>query len=682
MRRALPRRVQRTRSRPRYHFFSGKGGVGKTTCAAAFALTLAEEGRRVLLLSTDPAHSLKDVLALPLSSAATALPTRAGQLFALELNADQALSRWLSARKRSFHLIAERGTYLDADDIEQLFSLSLPGVDELVGLVEIERLGRQGRYEEVVIDTAPTGHTLRLLEMPQTLSRLAVVLDDMQAKHRFLAESLGGVYHPDRSDAVITEIEQIARNLRALLSDPARCRFSWVLLPEALSVEETIDGVAKLGAMGIMSWTLILNQVTPPPQTPCVRCELKAKAERESIAALCQAFPQEPLRLLMAQEKEPRGLDALRHLGKALAEDAPLPASAPRRQRARSTTAKLPDAPPAWLSELVPEELRLLLFGGKGGVGKTTCAAACALALAQRFPKRRILLLSADPAHSLADVLKTPLDDKARSVPGAPPSLFARELDADAAFQEQRSRYQKAVDDFFSSLFRGSSWDATFDRAVLEDLIDIAPPGIDEIFAILSVVSALGLSQPLLTKKPSSSEEAPYDIVVLDTAPTGHALRLLEMPRAAADWLRMLLSILLKYREVIGLGEFALDLVSALRQVKQLIALLRDPQKTRFVAVTRAAALPRLETARLLSALSRLEIPLGAVLVNAVRGSGCPRCQRAMEAEAGEIALFKDTPGSLSGAHCAMMLAPALAPPPRGVEALSRFVVSWRKAET
>ena len=162
-----------------FRFFGGKGGVGKTTCAAAAALAAARPRHRVLLVSTDPAHSLGD--ALTLSLGARPRPVRgAPGLEAAEMDADRALERWMGARRRPLRTIAERGTYLDEEDVDRFLRLSLPGVDELIGLVELARLsraaalprGRRGGH-------APTGHTLRLLAMPEMLRRLSSVLDDM-----------------------------------------------------------------------------------------------------------------------------------------------------------------------------------------------------------------------------------------------------------------------------------------------------------------------------------------------------------------------------------------------------------------------------------------------------------------------------------------------------------------------
>src|SRR5204863_9429133 len=223
----------------------------KTRCAGAAAVARAARGRRVLIVSTDPAHSLGHLLSVLLGPAARPVPTRRGSLHAAELDADAALARFVSARRGELARILSRGTYLDDDDIERLLRLALPGVDELIGLLELTRLERARPYDDVVVDTAPTGHTLRLLAMPATLSRMAEVLDDMQAKHRVLFNRLGGRYRPDHADALVDEVRAAGRDLAAMLRDPGRVYVSWVLLPEALSLAETRDGIEALERAGI-----------------------------------------------------------------------------------------------------------------------------------------------------------------------------------------------------------------------------------------------------------------------------------------------------------------------------------------------------------------------------------------------------------------------------------------------
>ena len=658
-----------------FRFFGGKGGVGKTTAAAATPLVEAERGRRVLLVSTDPAHSLGDAIERRLSARPTRIATRRGALAAVELDADRALERWLAARRRPLRTIAARGTYLDEDDVDRLLALSLPGVDELIGLIELHRLAAAAPRDQIVVDTAPTGHTLRLLAMPETLARIAGVLADMLAKHQFLGESLAGGHRRDAADALVAEIEGEARALHALLRDPARCRFTWVLLPEPLALAETRDGIRALQDAGIAVDEIVVNRVTLA-RGRCELCAARAAAEHDVIERLPALFPQRRLVLVPALHHEPRGSTALRRIGAALARgvgaaparrgDAADGRSPIVRTLRRGIDAGRAAPAPEWLDVLAPPGVRVLAFAGKGGVGKTTAAAAVALAVAERRPQARLLALSTDPAHSLGDALGVAIADDERQVPGAP-GVFARELDAAAAFVVRRERYRASVDEVFDALLRGSRFDVAYDRDVVRELIDLAPPGLDELFGILSLVDAL-----------LGRERTAYDLVVLDTAPTGHALRLLAMPDAALEWVHALLAILLKYRAVVGLGELASDLLEVARDLRELAALLRDPARTRVVAVTRPAALPRLETMRLVRGLRRLRIAVGAVLVNAVTPPGCEQCRRAHAVETREIAALAAAVRPASGRRYAMISAPMEAPPPRGVASLTRWLRRWR----
>jgi arsenite-transporting ATPase len=644
-----------------YRFVGGKGGVGKTTCAAALALGAAERGRCVLVVSTDPAHSLGDALATRLTARTTRVPTRRGTLMAVELDADRALTRWLRQRRRLLGAIASRGTYLDDDDVERLLHLAMPGVDELVGLLELVRLAGARPYDDVVVDTAPTGHTLRLLAMPETLCRIAAVLTTLQAKHRFLAESLGAGHRRDATDALIEEIDGDGQALAALLRDPRRSTFTWVVTPELLPLAETRRAVRALESSGMTVGDVVINRITVP-HPRCAGNGVRAATERRVIACLQRTFCDRPLRCLPVLDREPRGLPALRAVDRALhVSSGRAGARARAGSVARGTRSPVAaaEADPRWTEVVAPPTLRLLLFGGKGGVGKTTCAATAALSLAWRTRDRHVLLLSTDPAHSLADVLGVPVGHDGGPVPGAGPNLVARELDAARALEERRTRYRDGVDALFDRL-TGSNLDPTFDRAAVQELIDLAPPGLDELFGILAVVDALFHRVP-----------RPYDLLVVDTAPTGHTLRLLGLPEAALGWVHALLAILLKYRGVVGLGDLAGDLLAVARGLRELQQLLRDPSRTRFVAVTRPGELPVRETARLLTGLRRRGIGPAAIVVNAATAPGCARCTAAAR-EARAVARARTL-----RPRGALLTAPALAPPPRGVRELLQWGRSW-----
>ena len=302
----------------RFRFVGGKGGVGKTTCAAAIAVTSAAAGHRTLVISTDPAPSLGDAFEQRLSGVPRRVPLPHGVLYAVEIDAARALERWLSVRRESFERIVLRGTWLDREDVSRLLRLALPGIDELAALLEIERIARAGRYESVVVDTAPTGHTLRMLTMPESLRAMAGAFDQMQAKHRLVVEALRGAWSPDADDLLIESLDREGRDLHALLRDPARVHVSWVTLPEVMSVEETADAFAALTSAGIAVCDTIVNRFTPPSRTPCDWCDRRTLLEAAAVRALRSRLSGVPVTVVPAHVHEPRGVEALAEFGREI----------------------------------------------------------------------------------------------------------------------------------------------------------------------------------------------------------------------------------------------------------------------------------------------------------------------------------------------------------------------------
>ncbi|HSL85277.1 MAG TPA: ArsA family ATPase [Thermoanaerobaculia bacterium] len=686
---------------PTFRFVAGKGGVGKTTVAAARAVALAGAGRRVLAVSTDPAHSLADALDIE-SSTGTGFAARSesgsalrdepravpldgpGELLAVELASGPAWERWLGPRRDAFRALAERGSLLDADDAARLLDLPVPGVDELVGLLELVRLAEASGCEAVIVDTAPTAHTLRLLRSPKALERLAAVLAAFRAREREVAEALTGRRGPLPGDEVAAGVEAEARALGELIRDPARARFTWVLLPEALSLAESRDALAELESAGATVDRLVVNRVTPPPPGPCRACAARRRAEAEVVREARAAWPDRPAVLVPEFPGEPRGIEALRtfagHLSRERGSwDPEWEGGEEAESEVENEPSPAEAAPPPWLADVAPPGLRLLLFGGKGGVGKTTCAAAAALLAARAEPGRPVLLLSTDPAHSLADALGLPegaLAGEPRPLPGAPGNLRARELDAGAVFAHWKEAHVRPLKRPVSApageggrASARSGIDAPLDRAVFERVLDATPPGLDELVALSELLRSLvdgeGGAAPDTPADPSADT-----LVVVDTAPTGHALRLLEMPELALRWDHALLALLLKYREAVGLpADWAEELLELARRLKAFRGLLSDPARCRFVPVTRAGELPRRETERLLEALARLGVAAPALVVNAVPDGECARCRRAAERVREELERLP--PSSI-------LTAPARYPPPRGVPTLERWGRSWR----
>jgi arsenite-transporting ATPase len=262
---------------------------------------------------------------------------------------------------------------------------------------------------------------------------------------------------------------------------------------------------------------------------------------------------------------------------------------------------------------------------------------------------RRVLLLSVDPAHSLADVFGERFDNTPRT---AAPNLHVREIDAAVEMARLRQTYVDAVDETFARLTRAGA----SDMAAFRDVIDLAPPGIDEVMAIADVADAV------------TAGVGSYDTIVTDTAPTGHALRLLQTPGLLRAWTQALMAILLKYRDVLGAGSLAALLVRLSKRMRGLQDALTDPARTRVVIVTRAAALPTDESRYLATALERLGIAVGPVIVNAAGRGTCRRCRVIARAQAAEIRRLPYT----------IIVAPAEIPPPHGVAALRGWIGQWQ----
>jgi arsenite-transporting ATPase len=604
---------------------------------------------RTLLLTTDPASSLPAVLDARVGAAPT--PVRGARgLFAASVDSASAFERWLAPRREILSAIALRGTYLDEEDVGRLLKLSLPGIDEVIGLVEAMRLGEG--FERVVVDTAPTGHTLRLLASPVLLGRVAIVLDSLQSHHRAVVSALRGSYRTDAADSFIVELEREGEALARRLRDRAETEVTWVTLPEPMALAETAAAIEALEAEGIHVNRLIVNRITPRADGQCEFCRARRRFEARAIIPLARRFVGRELVAIPEVKAEPVGVAALRELAtvaKPWSPPAATPAVAHRVRASLEGRGKVTDA--------LAGDARWILFGGKGGVGKSTCAAALALQLAR---DRRVLLLSTDPAHSLGDVLGARFDNQPRPAAGAPAGLLVREIDARAEMDDFRRKYVDAVDDAFARIARATG----SDRAAFRELIDLAPPGIDEVIAVADVAAAV------------TDGKGAYDAIVTDTAPTGHALRLLQTPAVLREWTQALMAILLKYREIVGAGTLAALLVQLSKRLRGLNDILRDATQTRFNVVTRAAALPIDEAESLIASLASLAIPVGAIVVNAVGAGSCLRCRRRSAAEARLVDRLRRSAATRA---YAIIETPAEVPPPHGAAALVDWGFAWRR---
>ena len=609
----------------RYFFFGGKGGVGKTTAASATAIFLLNKLKRdqsILLFSTDPAHSLSDSLDIKIGNKLVEVKQlRGARLVAYEMDASLALERFREAHGKVLAEIAERGTLLDEEDINELLSLSLPGLDEVMSLFELSELDRGGQYAHIVVDTAPSGHTSRLLRLPEVFDRMVKALDLMGDKHRYIVAHFAR-RRPvaDEVDLFLRDLSQRIESVRQLLHNAEQTRFALVTIPEAMSVRETERYLELLREQGVPVRDLIVNRVEEE-HDDCEYCRARVRSQRPWIKEIASTFRDLRLHYVPLQPKEVRGIDDLKRIGKLIWADEVKP------RMTRILNPDLKSVSSAVKPSFPLVARKIVIFGGKGGVGKTTAAAAYALALAESDRKQKLLIFSTDPAHSLSDSFDEEIGESKSGVAGNE-NLDAMEIDPGKWFEELKQRYRSWTDELFASLSGGSRMEIKFDKEAMRELVELTPPGIDEIAALGTISDLLDLER--------------YQTLILDTAPTGHLIRFLELPQVALSWIRTFMKLLLKYQNVMRANQVAEELVALSKSIKKVIALLTDAERCEFVGVAIPERMSLEETMDLAKSLEKLNVPLRKLLINGVApDDACAFCKSRRKAHDHVLAEFE-----------------------------------------
>jgi len=586
--------------------FGGKGGVGKTTLSAATAIHWARQAvnKKILIASTDPAHSLGDSFNQQIGDSIVPL-ANFQNLFAMEMDAARRLDDFQKAHGAVLKKIMDRGTYFDNEDIDEFFKLSLPGMDELMAVIEIARIVREKSFDLVILDTAPTGHTLRMLSLPGLMEHWIEVLNLMLKKHRYMASTFGR-YRPDDTDAFLVFMKSDLDLLESVLRDQTVTCFVPVMIPEAMCVAETTRLVAGLDELGIRVDTLLINHVVEP--SGCPFCERRRQEQAPALEEIRRQFPNIQSLTIPLLSHPVRGQADLLEVGELLLGGRPALVQAPAHLPTPSGARPVPS-----FESLA--RTRLLLFGGKGGVGKTTIAAATAIHIAAKSnPSKaeKTLLFSTDPAHSLSDSLAQPIGNQVTQVTGVP-GLFAIEMNSSELLEELNIAYIEEINEVFNSFMAGNL-NLEFDTQVMEGLITLTPPGLDELMALMKIMDFM--------------DEGEYDHYVLDMAPTGHALRFLETPAMVRAWFITFFKLLLKYQGIASLSKVAELLRQKSKQLRKVQQILLDPVQCQFVVVSIAEAMAVSETKRLVTHLAQLKIPSNLVVTNLlVPENDCPFCQ-------------------------------------------------------
>lgn len=301
--------------------FGGKGGVGKTSCATSTGLYLAKEGYKVLVISTDPAHSLLDSLGQEIGDEIKQVPLThfplpkgervrvRGQLSALEVNAQKAFSQFKVKYEAQIKKIFDTSTYLDQEDIDSFFALPIPGIDEVMGFKTIVDLIEEAKFDKYIIDTAPTGHALRLLTLPELLDEWIKVLAKMRWKYRYMVETFSGKYNPDEGDDFLVEMKKMVKKIEGLLKDQNKCEFIAVTIPEDMAILETERLLNDLNKYGIKVKQLLLNNVLESKD--CQFCRERSKAQGEYIKQIRRKFSNLKTTIIPLQPREVKGIEAL-----------------------------------------------------------------------------------------------------------------------------------------------------------------------------------------------------------------------------------------------------------------------------------------------------------------------------------------------------------------------------------
>jgi arsenite-transporting ATPase len=585
---------------PRFLFFTGKGGVGKTSVASATAIALADRGRRVLLVSTDPASNLDEVLGLVLGQAPRPVPGVA----ALDAMNIDPLAAAAAYRERVVG--PYRGVLPDSAvaSIEEQLSgactVEIAAFDEFTALLADP--AATASYDHVVFDTAPTGHTLRLLSLPGAWSSF---IDTNTLGTSCIGPLSGLAGQHDRYRAAV-----------ATLADPARTVLVLVARPDRLALDEAARAAAELAALGVDNQRLVVNGVfraTDAADALAVALASQAAAALAALPAGLAGLERDEVSLL---PWTPVGIAGLRALvtgaAPAAAEEpvAPVP----------GTTALA-----ALVGELAERGRGLVLTMGKGGVGKTTLAAAIATELTAQG--HAVELTTTDPAAHLDAVL----DAGDNTGPGI---LRVSRIDPD---QETAAYVAEVLAD------AGGGLDASA-RAVLEE--DLRSPCTTEIAVFRAFARTVA--------------EAAARFVLLDTAPTGHTLLLLDAARA--------------YHREVGRQGGTMP-----PEVDALLDRLTDPSFTSVFIVTLPEATPIHEAAALQADLRRAGIEPAAWVVNQSLAATAVT-DPVLVARAQAETHYLDEVATRHASRVALVR--MLADPPTGPQGLARLLTSPAAAGT
>jgi arsenite-transporting ATPase len=520
----------------RFIFFSGKGGVGKSTMSCATAVWLARKGHKTLLVTTDPAPNLGDIFGQTIGHKITPIKG-IENLSCIEINPDIASEEY---RERA---IAPARDILDAKQLDVIKEqMKSPCVEEVAAFDKFIEFMDDPQYDVVIFDTAPTGHTIRLLELPSSWNTEI---------------EKGGSTCIGPSSSLQASKHKYEKAI-SYLQDERKTSFAFVLKAENLSILETKRSARELATIGIKISFLIINGLLPADACTDAFFRKKLAEQDARLKTIEQDFGDIQKLYFPLMESELNGLKLFEAVGNYLYEDA--------RDDLDLKSEFIPEVAPFHFQDyrkeiytlLTPskgEKTRFVFITGKGGVGKSTMACVTAIYLAEKGFKT--LVLTTDPAAHLQAIFGQPVGHVPTQLEGGR-NLFAARIDQNKALEEYRARIMDSIKDM----------DEDTKKSVEEDLNSPCAAEMSAFEKFMGYFVA-GI----------------YDIVVFDTAPTGHTLRLLELP---SDW-----------HGYIDLGSLTKNTSEATRdQYDNVIENMRNPHKSTFAFVMYPEYTPMIEAWR------------------------------------------------------------------------------------
>lgn len=550
-----------------YLFFSGKGGVGKTSLACIHAVRKAEKGYKTLIITTDPASNLSDVFEQDIGHKITPIGSLPN-LWAMEIDSDQATQDYIDQAMAPIRAaFPPEMVAVMEEQMSGPCTAEVAAFDRFTDFLEAPT-DQKVQFDVIIFDTAPTGHTIRLLELPAEWSQSIE-----QANAGSGQTCLGPA-------AAIQDSKLKYDRALAAMRDPERSVFVFVLHPEQISINETRRAINELRKLAIGCFRLIINGIIPAEATEnplfAARAEMQSRYLNQIKTELI--YPTQRMPLLPGEIK---GIERLQQVAQIFFDGA-----------AHEMAVNLPSETTLDIHAITPLDQirerilpngmrRTVFFAGKGGVGKTAASCITAVWLARQGYKT--LLLTTDPAAHIGDVLDSPVSDKVMPIEGQS-NLWAVKIDPKAAAETYKNRI---LDD---ARQRGRPEKAI---KVMEE--ELNSPCTEEMAAFDKFIEY--------------ASEDEWDSVIFDTAPTGHTLRLLELP---VEWSKQ---IDIKVFSSVD-GAAADDI--AKQRFGKVIDMMRDPEKSTFSFVMYPEATPIVEAWRAAEELATVGINPGLVVANMV----------------------------------------------------------------